>query len=149
MDEDALIALFCSVDDFCQQFEREQQQLLLEQDIANRRWWATRNVNIHRHDFMDSAYTGHGCQFRIIGHQSVGISTFCFNVGAFQRFFNGEEVAHGRNAAKYSAITKGYQYFAALAHAFGNFHVIRVVYATFENANIDTGRIGFFQVSDG
>jgi hypothetical protein len=52
MDEDALIALFCSVDDFYQQFEPELQRILLEQDTSSKRWWTTRESRLSLSEIM-------------------------------------------------------------------------------------------------
>ena len=68
MDVDALIALFCSVDDFCQQFEQELQRLLLEQDIPNRRWWTTRESRLSLSEIMTIAIFFHSSGYRTFKH---------------------------------------------------------------------------------
>lgn len=68
MDEDALIALFCSVDDFCRRFEPELQRILLEQDTSCKRWWTTRESRLNLSEIMTITIFFHSSGYRTFKH---------------------------------------------------------------------------------
>ena len=68
MDEDALIALFCSVDDFCRQFEPELQRILLERDRLFKRWWTTRESRLSLSEIMTITIFFHSFGYRTFKH---------------------------------------------------------------------------------
>jgi hypothetical protein len=68
MSEDALIALFCSIDDFCQKFEPEWNRILLEQDMASGRWWATRKSKLILSELITIAVSFHSSGYRTFKH---------------------------------------------------------------------------------
>lgn len=91
MNEDVLIALFCSVDDFCQQFEPEMQRLLLEQDISNRRWWTTKESRLSLSEIMTIAIFFHSSGYRTFKHYylyliSAQLKSFFRDCVSYKRF---------------------------------------------------------------
>lgn len=68
MDEDALIALFCSVDDFCQGFEPEWKQILLEQHTPKGRWWTTRESKLSMSEVLTITIFFHSSGYRTFKH---------------------------------------------------------------------------------
>jgi len=68
MTEDDLIALFCSIDDFCQKFERELNQICIEEDTTSSRWWATRKSKMALSELMTIAVLFHSSGYRTFKH---------------------------------------------------------------------------------
>jgi len=68
MDEDALIALFCSVDDFCQNFEPEWNRFLLKDSTTSSRWWTTRESKLSLSEILTMAIFFHSSGYRTFKH---------------------------------------------------------------------------------
>lgn len=68
MDEDALITLFCSVDDFCQKFEPEWEHHLINDGTISNRWWATRESKMALCELMTITIFFHSSGFRTFKH---------------------------------------------------------------------------------
>jgi hypothetical protein len=64
MDEDSLITVFCSIDDFCQGFEPDWNRILLEQNTSSNRWWTTREPKLLLSELMTIAVLFHSSGFR-------------------------------------------------------------------------------------
>ncbi len=64
MDEDSLITVFCSIDDFCQRFEPDWNRILLEQNTSSNRWWTTRESKLLLSELMTIAVLFHSSGFR-------------------------------------------------------------------------------------
>jgi hypothetical protein len=68
MDENTLIALFCSVDDFCKAFEPQWSQFLLEQNTTGTRWWTTRKSKLSMSELMTIVILFHSSGYRTFKH---------------------------------------------------------------------------------
>jgi len=62
--EDTLIAVFCSIDDFCQKFESDWNHILLEQNTLSNRWWTTRESKLVLSEMMTITVFFHSSGFR-------------------------------------------------------------------------------------
>lgn len=64
MDDLSLIALFYHVDEFCKQFEKQWNQILLDHKPASSRWWKTRECRLSLSETMTIAIWFHCSKYR-------------------------------------------------------------------------------------
>jgi len=93
MDDFSLTALFYHVDEFCKQFEKQWDQILVENHPRSSHWWKTRQCRLSLSEIMTIAIWFHSSKYRTfkdfyLYHVQTSLKPFFPKVLSYSRFIS-------------------------------------------------------------